>query len=109
METIKIQDLVERDDIIIQVTSKDLREFAKMVYQMELSKSKYMTLADVADILGKTQQTIRNYIKTGVLTPSKKIGKNYLFDLEHINNFKSHYGTRNYRMALSEIREDNGI
>lgn len=108
METIKIQDLVERDDIIINITTGQLREFADYIIEREVNQ-KYLSVQDVARILDRTPQTVFNYIRNGVLTPSVKLHRRNYFDREYIQKFKSHYGTRNYRMALSEIREDNGI
>lgn len=108
MEKINIKELAERDDIIINITTEQLKAFADYIIEKEVNQ-KYLSIKDVALILHRTPQTIYNYIRNGVLKPSVKLHRRNYFDREYIQKFASHYGTRNYRMALSEIREDNGI
>lgn len=108
MEKINIQELAESDDIIINITTEQLREFADYIIEREVNQ-RYLSVQDVARILNRIPQTIFNYIRNGVLTPSVKLHRRIFFDRKYILKFASHYGTRNYRVALSEIREDNGI
>ncbi|ALQ31225.1 hypothetical protein AA310_05790 [Arthrobacter sp. YC-RL1] len=44
------------------------------------SPEPWMTVAEVAQMLGKTDRTVRNYIKAGVLEARRKDEKSYLVD-----------------------------
>lgn len=44
------------------------------------SSEPWMTVAEVAQMLGKTDRTVRNYIKAGVLEARRKDEKSYLVD-----------------------------
>lgn len=51
-----------------------------------------ISLKDVAEILGKDESTIRKYIKNGRFKEGvdcSKFGKQWVFDLERIKDFKA--------------------
>ncbi len=45
----------------------------------------YLTIWDIVSKLGLSRKTIYHYINIGLLTPDKKLGRDYLFSQETYN------------------------
>ncbi len=47
------------------------------------------TVKETADYLEVSEITIRRWIKEGKLTPSGKLGRNWVFDADYLSDFKA--------------------
>lgn len=66
------------------------------------SENKYITLAEAAAILGTATLSLRKLMKAKVIVPEFKLGANYAFDREKIEEFKAKEFSRYYRFRNQE-------
>jgi len=52
------------------------------------------TVKEAAQYLEVSEITVRRWMKEGTLKPSKKLGKNWIFDADYLSEFKKSRGLR---------------
>lgn len=88
-------------DELVSMPIKEREKLFSMIARTGFGKESYthdevfgdlndypFTVKEAADYLEVSEITVRRWIKQGSLTPSGKLGRNWIFDADYLNEFK---------------------
>lgn len=87
-----VADFLQRQNITVNLTSADLKEFAFAVLdeyktRNEVKEDEHLNVQEVAEFFKKSVPTVWRWKKEGVLPPDGYIGKQPFWLLSRLKNF----------------------
>jgi len=71
----------------------------------KVSKKKYYSVAEVADMIGVCRATIMNYIRLGTLKPIRLSQRKFMFDIEKLEDFLDKNAERAIKLKKRKKRK----